>query len=412
MRNKLLAALLSLVVAFALWAYVITDVSPGAEERFSNIPVVMNGESYLEDHELMVTSSLDKTVTLRLAGNRSDLNKLNASNIKVSVDLTKIYSAGEYKLPYEIAYPGDVASNAVTVQNRDPSEITVTVENRKSSRVPVTIVYEGTVPDGYITDKDNAVLDNDKIMVTGPESVINQITMAKINVSLEGRTESLSESYKITLCDSSGNPVDVQLVTTSVTEVHLDLKIQRVKEVELALHVISGGGATQENSSIVIEPATIRVAGSEAALNQLEKLEIGEINLGDFTSDGEKTFAIDTLLPVGLTNLTGVKEATVKISFPKLKTKEFSVKNITALNVPANLDVTLLTEALTVKIRGAIALVDAIKAEDLAVVVDFTDAQVGTASVKAKIVIPTVYAGVGELGTYSVYAEVKEKDKT
>ena len=73
---------------------------------------------------------------------------------------------------------------------------------------------------------------------------------------------------------------------------------------------------------------------------------------------------------------------------------------------------TLLTEALTVKIRGAIALVDAIKAEDLAVVVDFTDAQVGTASVKAKIVIPTVYAGVGELGTYSVYAEVKEKDKT
>ena len=86
-----------------------------------------------------------------------------------------------------------------------------------------------------------AVLDNDKIMVTGPESVINRITMAKINVSLEGRTESLSESYKITLCDSSGNPVDVQLVTTNVTEVHLDLKIQRVKEVELALHVISGG---------------------------------------------------------------------------------------------------------------------------------------------------------------------------
>ena len=181
---------------------------------------------------------------------------------------------------------------------------------------------------------------------------------------------------------------------------------------KLTLHVISGGGATQENSSIVIQPETIRVAGSETALNQLENLEIGEINLADFTADAEKTFAIDSLLPEGITNLTGVKEATVKISFPKLKTKEFSIKNIAAINVPPNLEATLLTEALTVKIRGAIALVDAIKAEDLSVVVDFTDAQVGTASLKAKIVIPTVYAGVGELGTYSVYAEVKEKDKT
>ena len=40
MRNKILSGLLSLVIAFGLWLYVITYVSPGSEETYYNIPVV------------------------------------------------------------------------------------------------------------------------------------------------------------------------------------------------------------------------------------------------------------------------------------------------------------------------------------------------------------------------------------
>lgn len=408
MKKKILMGLLSLIIAFGLWVYVITVVSPGSEETFYNIPVVMTGESYLSEHELIITSVSDMEVDLKLQGDRTDLNKLNSSNITVVADLTKIYNAGTHKLRYDVYYPGDIPSNAIAEQNRTPAEIRVTVENRKSSQIPVQIVYVGAVPEGYATDKENSVLDNPKIMVTGPESVINQIASAVIEVDLTDRTESVSENYPITLCNKNGEPVDVQMVTPSVTEVHLDLKIQRVKKIDLKLLITPGGGATEQNSNIEIEPASIQIAGSEAALEQLESLEIGEINLGDFTTDTSLTFPVDKLLPEGVTNLTGVAEAVVKISFPKLLIREFNVKRIEAINVPEDMHVQLVTEVLTVKIRGASALVSAMKEEELSVIVDFSSMAVGTASVKAEIVIPDKYEGVGEMGTYSVYAELRE----
>ena len=47
MKNKVLTALFSLAVAFGLWLYVITVVSPGSEATFYNIPVVFQGEGEL-----------------------------------------------------------------------------------------------------------------------------------------------------------------------------------------------------------------------------------------------------------------------------------------------------------------------------------------------------------------------------
>ena len=57
MKNKVLAILLSVVVAFGLWMYVITSVSPGSEETYYNIPVVMDGETLLAERNLMITGT-------------------------------------------------------------------------------------------------------------------------------------------------------------------------------------------------------------------------------------------------------------------------------------------------------------------------------------------------------------------
>ena len=49
MKNKFLSFLLSLTIAFTLWYYVITVVSPGSEEWYYNIPVVFEGETVLTE---------------------------------------------------------------------------------------------------------------------------------------------------------------------------------------------------------------------------------------------------------------------------------------------------------------------------------------------------------------------------
>ena len=156
MKNKIWSLLLSLVLAMGLWMYVITTVSPNSQEEISDVPVVFDGESWLlENRNLMITGGMDTTVDLKLSGNRSDLNKLNRSNITLKADLTRVYEAGETSLTYTPVWPNDVPSGAITIESRNPSEIKLKVEKRLIQPVPVNVVFEGAVPEGFIADTEN-----------------------------------------------------------------------------------------------------------------------------------------------------------------------------------------------------------------------------------------------------------------
>ena len=193
MKNKLTSFLLSVVVAFGLWLYVTTTVSQEATLTIYNIPVVMEGESILSERNLMITEESSQDVDLTLSGKRSDLIKVNSNNITLKVDLTKIYEAGS-KIPlnYSITYPGDVASNAFVVENKNPGNIHVTVEERRTKDVPVTVKWVGSSPSGFMSDRENRVLDYDSVSVVGPASVADQITQAVIEVDLSEQKESLN----------------------------------------------------------------------------------------------------------------------------------------------------------------------------------------------------------------------------
>ena len=404
MKNKALTALLSFGIALALWLYVVTVVSPNSDKKYTNIPVTLQGEVVLQERGLMITTTELPSVSLHLEGNRTDLNKLNSSNITIAVDVSRIGEAGVHYLSYSPSYPGDVPNNAITVLNRTPSNITLTVENRVSKEVPVEVNYTGSLSEDFMADKENKELDYESVNVAGPQSVIDQIAMARIDVNLDGRSESISEQFRYTLCNEKGEPVDVQLVTTDVEEIALTLRIVRVKEIQLLVQVVAGGGATPETSSIKVEPESIRVSGSDNLLADLEQLVLGTIHLGEMSADEVLTFPIK--LPEGITNETGVLEATVDVQFPDLGTKTLSVKNFTPVNVPAGLDAAVITKQLEITVRGPKASIDAVTPENVQVTVDFANEQVGTSTVKADVSVNI--DGVGAVGAYNITATLRK----
>lgn len=406
MKSKILPFLLSVIVAFGLWLYVITVVSPESEKTYYEIPVVLQNKAILEERGLMVVSDVP-TVTLVLKGNRTVLNDLNEANINVIANVANIEKAGTQTLGYDIAFPGNVSDNEVSVQSSSTDMITLKIEKKTRKMIDVEIDYMGTaVPEGFIADLKNARLDYAGIMVSGPESVMANIQKAVIQVDLTNRTSTMSEEYEYTLCNAAGEPVNAEMVTTNAEQVCLTLKIQRVKEIKLVVDVIEGGGATEATSTIEIEPAQIRVSGSDTLLEGLDELHIGTINLAEILKD--ETMSFDIVLPEGITNETGVEKATVKVKFPQLLTKKFSVTNITAINVPEGLEVDMITEALEVTVRGPIGLVQKLKATDITVTVDFAGAQIGTATMKAEVSIPEEFSAIGAVGTYQVSATLQE----
>lgn len=411
-KSKLYSVILSVLIAFGIWLYVVSNISREDDQTISNIPVVLEGESVLNERNLMLTSVSTNTVSLHLSGTRSNLNKVNSSNTTVKVDLSKIYEPGErIALSYTPSYPGDVPSNAFVVESKNPTSIYVDVDIRRTKEIPVTVKWTGTRSEDYLYDTENVVLDNNTVTVVGPASVADLIESAIVEVDLTERVESISESFRYTLCDAEGEPVDAAQITTSVEEVRVELPIQRIKTVSLNVDILYGGGAAKANTNVTIEPSAIRVSGSEAVLAEFGDIySVGTVNLAELEKmSNELTFAIS--LPEGVTNQTGVAEVTVKVQFTGLKTREITIDNIQGINVPEGMEVEIISANLTVKVRGPIAEVDKLTEEDITAVVDFSSAELGTATYKATINFGDGFPNVGAMKTSSVSATVQAAEE-
>ena len=407
-KSKLYSILLSILIAFGLWMYVVTNVSQEDDNTFYNIPVVMTGETVLAEKNLMITSVSSNTVSLNLSGSRSDLNKVDNSNIIVKADLSSIDEPGDnIYLDYKISYAADVPNNAFTVEQKNPLGIYVDVDYRRTKEVDVRVKWTGTRSEDYIYDTENMVLDYPAITVIGPAAVADQIAFAMIEVDLTNRSESFSESFRYTLCDVDGEPVDAQQITTNAEEVHLDVKIQQIKDLDLVANVIYGGGASEVNTTVEIQPQSIRVSGGEAVLEELgDALMVCTINLAELEkSTTEQKYTIS--LPEGVTNHTGVTEAVVTVKITGVSTREFTINNIQSINVPEGLEAEIINANLTVKVRGPSAEMMLLKPEDITAVVDFSAAEIGTATYKATITFAENFKNLGALKTHSVSAEVR-----
>ena len=411
MKNKVLSAALSLVIAFVLWFYVITVVSPGSEEWVYDIPVVFEGETVLtEDRGMMITSAGDEVlIDLKLSGNRTDLAKVNRGNITIKVDLSKVYDPGEHELTFNPIFPGDVPTGALTVESKYPETVKLKVEKRVKKPVDVRVNFVGSAAANFMADTENRVLDYPTVNVIGPSSVVDLIDHARIDVDLTDRVESISENFRYTLCDAEDNPVDVELVTTDVAEVHLDVKIQRFKQIPLTLATTYGGGATENSVEVTIEPALISVSGSELMLEDLNEIQLGSIDLSAIEEDFETTYAI--VLPEGVTNLSERTEATVKVQFLNLSIMDFEVTDIATINVPEGMEAELMSQVLKVRLRGPAVVMNKLTTENIKVTVDFSGKEAGSFTIKPTILISgESFVNVGAVGSYSVSATLRQAE--
>lgn len=409
MKSKFWRAALSVAISLVLWMYVISVVSPESDETFYDIPVSYQND-VLEERGLMIVSETP-TVTLHLKGNRSDLNELNASNITILVDLAAIQTPGTQMLRYSVSYPGNLPSNAFETLSQTPNLLLLKVENRVKKAVPIQLDYMATsVPEGYIADKEAPLMDTAVVEVSGPESVVNQIDKAVIQVDLTNQTESVVGAYTYVLCNEAGEPVDAQMVTTNVEEVNLTVKIQMVKELPLMLNIVDGGGATKDTCKIELqrETTTLWVSGSESKLRDLNEIVLGTVNLAELKAESnELTF--DIVLPEGVTNMTGETQVTAIITFPELGTKKLTVNKaqFQAAGVPAGAEALWISEMVDVELRGPKDLVKNITEKDVIVTVDFTGEELGTISKVPQITLGGEYASVGAVTVSPVTAALQ-----
>ena len=402
--NKIVKILLPIIVAFGLWLYVVTVVSPGSETVIHDVPVSVPSQRILWQRGLMIVSDTQLAVDVKLEGNRTDLNNLDRSDIVVEVDLSSIYDAGTVESVCNVRVSGNVTAQA------DPGTVKLVVVQRQEKQMPVTVKFEGNTPDNYVKGK--VALDRDTVTIVGPKSLVDTVKEVAVTVDLTDHKEDIQQTLPITLLDSQGAPVTGLTVMDAeaeneITEVTVNVPIVMFKELPVVVNLIPGGGATAENTKLELSDTTISVSGPETVLQGMTELILGSIDLA--TVDKSKTFEFEVKLPQDVINETGVTKITAAVTLPELMTYTFQVTQISYENLPEGMKAELAAKVVEVTVRGSAALVSQMTKDDITVMVDLTGATVGTERYTANIVFADIYKDVGALGDYMIPATVTEK---
>lgn len=310
MKNKVLSILLSVLIAFGLWFYVITEERTQIEETFYNIPVIMNTDALSKD--LMIISDDDPTISLKLYGTRSTLNKLRSSDIVVLVDLSKITEPGTKRLSYTVTFPGDIQTGTIEILNRQPDLIEVEVAQKAEKEIPIEVDLSGVhVAEGYKIDEANIFCDLKQVKISGPKTLIDQIAKAKVAVKAgtedKGVTADVEEKIRLQLCDAQGNSVgDVSKVfVDGPGNATVKIPVLMEKEISVFYNIIYGNILNGINTEQRNKVDKITITGKKEVIEDIDDLTV-DVDLR-YLSGGFENKEYDLGLPAGVTSNIGSK---------------------------------------------------------------------------------------------------------
>lgn len=113
-RNRKTLMILSLLIAIALWMFVMDQVDPKTELVVTDVKVEMSGTDVVENMELTATLIGPKIVNVELQGKRSQVNKAKKKGLKAYIDVSTC-DYGENEAEIRIELPSGV--RGVTVEH-------------------------------------------------------------------------------------------------------------------------------------------------------------------------------------------------------------------------------------------------------------------------------------------------------
>lgn len=368
-----LLKIVSLLLAFGLWFVVISTNDPVDEKRFQNIKVdLLNTELLTENgqvYEILDSTDIVRTVTFDAPS--SVRREIQSSDIIAEADLTNLTVTNTVEIKFSCPKYSD------QVQNIRGNIEYVKLNIEKETRKTINIVYNtiGSVEENYIVG--NVSLDRTRLEIQGPESAIEEISRAEVDVDVSGITGTGKASGTIRLVDAEGNEVVRSSVSQNLDSVSVTVEVWRVKEIPI---VYSYSGTPAEDCQVTgveTEVDFVKVAGPSELLGNLTQLEVvpQDIDITGETGDYETEVDLEKYLPKGIyfAEKNFDSAATVKILIEKLEEKRVALRaeNIQVINVPENVTCEIVSANSTpLGVKGLAAYVALLQSSTLPGVVD------------------------------------------
>ena len=405
-NNRIFWMVISLLASLAIWVYITSVDSDEYKQTFRGVRVELVGEDVLRDSKGLVVTDLDtNSVTVELVGPRRVIASLDADNIVAQVDVSKLSQAAYTSLQYTLSFPDKTDTGSIQTARKSPETVNFMVSAQTSKTIQVRGSFEGQLAEGYTAEI--PVFEPSTITIYGPEAYIKNVSYAWVTFGKENVDSTYSVETGYTLMNVNGEECSTTGITCSTDVVKATLPLLTKKEVLLSVDLIEGAGATSKNTKVTIEPESITLAGDSSILDGLNKITIATIDLTDFGRSFTDTFTIP--LNDEIRNLTGVSEATVTVEVVGLETRSFTVKNIRCINVAEGYAADIISESITVTLRGPAEQLDQVQTENLQAVADLVDYKGSTGAYMPEVKIYVDgFTDVGAIGENNISIEIRK----
>ncbi|WP_026657431.1 CdaR family protein [Butyrivibrio sp. AC2005] len=363
----------SLLFAALLW-FLVTNISdPVDSVRFSNVPVTLRNANSITDNNQVyqVLDDTDVISTVTVYAPRSIVDSLDKENIVAYADLENTTNInGTYYVA--ITLQTNKYYNQIQSINGSIDSVELSIEERASKTLAISAITTGTLTDGYIIG--DVVTDQNQIRITGPESVVDSVKDAQVNVEVTGYTTNIGTNAEIHLYDEEGNEVPKDNLKLSSSSVGVSVNILATKRVPI-IYQVSGIPAEGYVATGEIEasPEDVLLAGRMSVLNKIDSITVSDdqLDITGYTGNLTTTIDLSGYLPgnvsFGDQDFNGIATVVAYIDKKSEKTLSVPYSHIEIINVPEGYEAQLVDEdkSFDLLVSGLSDKVNSIRADDV-----------------------------------------------
>lgn len=402
--------LFSLVLAFFVWLIIVYATDDEYKRTIQNVPVTYTSTNTLSSQDLSVISIEPQTVDVEVVGMRYVVRGLGPQDIRVSLQLGSITSAGVQQVPMV----DETESTEFSVKSIAPAQASVRVDRIDTKILEVQANVTGVnIADGYI--KNDEIVSPERVTVTGPISDLNKVAHAIVNVNLD-KTLSGNESVNapIILRDADGKEITNDHITMDYDTAEVTVPVLKKKDVGVEIkftHVPPY--FPLDDLSYTFSNDTIEVAGPATLVDSYNMITLGYVDVNRLSIGQRMVFDVE--LPSGFTNVNNIQSVSVSFDTEEFSTRTFDIAEVEVVNAPSNYEVTVNAGSLPlrgVEMIGPRDVLESMTGEDLVAQIDLSgqERELATGQTRMSVTVFAPTKGtVWAYGDYVAIVDIAEK---
>ena len=371
--NNLGLKILALLVSVGLWIIAININDPVSENTYTvnvslqNAGVLSSAGKYFE-----VKDNSDR-IKVVVRGTRTALSQFNQADIVATADLSKITEVN--LVPIDLSTTKQ--SDKIEGIRSDSQYVKLALEDVRRLQMPIEVKVLNDPQDGYILGSTQT--SQNVVIISGPESIINQVESAAVEIDVSGATTDVKISLPIHLYSKEDDIIDTTKVNMSVQEISTTASI--LQKAVVPLIAIPQGTPTQGyvlNGIIEGLPTEITIAGKSNIVSKIPYIDISEsLDVNDIYQNTSYEININDYLPDGVSMVgnvgnNGILDISVGVDKESERTIVLDPEAIQVIGVPEGYSATVsdLEDDVEVPVSGLKSLLDTVDESKLVPVIN------------------------------------------